>query len=578
MAKNGRLPKPIPIKGIYYARRRVPKDLAPHFSGEFEMRSLQTRDPVEAAASFPSVNNAINAMFASMRLSHGRWPTGTSELRMALNDMFDQHLARLNDIEKRILRFAFDQECPAMGDFDERFDLWPVARRSAFARRLADEASEKAGRAPLPIPVHTELYRLAETKLRSIMRVFHAPIDGRSAGVRKHTPEQSPPDLEITLAGLRANWQASKKRPASTVDELKQTIVDFEMTYGAIPAADVTRDDLDDFKVRLRKLPRNLSRPERKLSLESRIALGVKRRKICAETVGKKIALLKALLSFGHKEHILPANVGTGMVTGPKHRAGKRDQFTQAEVTALFSLPLMLKPGNWRSDRAVSDITRAWLLLFGLTSGPRLKETGQAELIDVICDGQACALEVTDESAGPVEEQDDDEGVAAKSVKTESSRRFLVVHGRLLELGFLNYVAAMKRAGATALFPDLWVSGGPSTKEASRSLNRLIDKSSPISSVCFHSFRHTWLAATDEVEMKERLVRQLSGHAPRDESEKYGRAYLKTMASAADRLKFAMVDWDALITAWSGIDWDAAATELVREAKLKSARLLRKQS
>jgi hypothetical protein len=86
------------------------------------MRSLQTRDPVEAAARFPTVNDAINAQFASMRLSHGSWPVDPRDLRNALGQIIDRHLASLTDTEKGMLRFAFNQESLALGDFDERFD------------------------------------------------------------------------------------------------------------------------------------------------------------------------------------------------------------------------------------------------------------------------------------------------------------------------------------------------------------------------------------------------------------------------------------------------------------------------
>lgn len=166
MARNGRLPKPILIKGIYYARRRVPKDLAPLFSGEFEMRSLQTRDPVEAAGRFPSVNNEIDAKFVSMRLSHGSWPVEKSELTKALVELLNRHLVNLPEVDKRMMRFVFNHDCPPLGDFDERFDAWPVNRRTAYARQLADSVCETAGRAPLPIPVETEFRRLIETGAR----------------------------------------------------------------------------------------------------------------------------------------------------------------------------------------------------------------------------------------------------------------------------------------------------------------------------------------------------------------------------------------------------------------------------
>ncbi len=573
MAKNGRLPSPFRYQGIFYVRRRVPKDLRPYYKGEFFMRSLGTSSPVEAARNFLEANAAADAEFERMRRSHGTWPADPIALQSALSELIDQYIAALTEQDKRILRFAFDQESLAIKEFDERFDRWPMERRAAFARRLADEAAE--GRTPLPLPVQIELYRLAESKLRSLMRPFHVQFNATRAERRKFTPDIEPPDLEITLTGLTKRWRASKKRPQGTVDELNQTVADFEQVYGAIAAADVTRNDLTDFAKRLAKLPRNLSRSERALPMNDRITLGHGRTKIVAGTVGKKLTLLKALLSFAYDEGVLPSNAGHHLATGSKNQKGKRDQFIQAEITNLFELPIMLHPEQWRYDRAVSDVTLAWLLLFGLTAGPRLKETGQAEIVDVIRDGEVWAIEVTDRNAreelDAIENSDD----PFKSVKSEASRRYLMVHNRLLELGFDKFVAAMTRAGATALFPDIWLRGGPSTKEASRSLNRRIDKVTASPLVCYHSFRHTWLAATDETDMKDRLVRQLSGHAPRDENEKYGRAYLKPMANGANKLSFEMVDWNALREAWVQIDWDAVARELIEQATFKSDRTLR---
>lgn len=573
MAKNGRLPTPFLYQGLYYLRRRVPKDLRPFFKGEFFMRSLGTVSPVEAAARFPTANAAADAEFDKMRQSHGTWPAEPAALKEALTALIDQHMSAVTEQDKRILRFLFDQETLAIYDFDERFDLWPEERRAAFARRLADEAAES--RAPLPVPVQVALYGLAESKLRTLMRPFHVRFDENRAEQRKFTPETEPPNLEITLKGLIEKWRASKKRPRSTVDELTQTVADFEQVYGAIAAAEVTRADLDDFADRLRKLPRNLSRSERALPMNDRIELSQGRTKIVPATVGKKLTLLKALLSFAHGKGVLPSNAGQRLATGSKNQGGKRDQFIQSEITSLFKLPIMLRPDQWRYDRVVSDVTLAWLLLFGLSAGPRLKETGQAELVDVIRDGEACALEVTDRTARQELDALDKNYEPFKSVKSEASRRYLMVHRRLIELGFNDFVAAMKRAGATALFPDIWLRGGPSTKEASRSLNRLIDKVTASPLVCYHSYRHTWLAATDETDMKDRLVRQLSGHAPRDENERYGRAYLKTMAKGANKLSFEMVDWEALITAWAKIDWDVVACELVKQATSRSVRTVR---
>jgi hypothetical protein len=56
----------------------------------------------------------------------------------------------------------------------------------------------------------------------------------------------------------------------------------------------------------------------------------------------------------------------------------------------------------------------------------------------------------------------------------------------------------------------------------------------------------------------------LSGHAPRDESEKYGEAYLPVLASNVAKIQFDMVDWPPIKTAWSAVDWDQVVAHLLR--------------
>lgn len=560
MAKNGRLPTPFLLKGIYYVRRRVPKDLRPFFKGEFVMRSLETRDPVEAACRFPAANAQVEAQFASMRQSNGTWPTNPKDQKQQFDEMIDAYLGGLSDIERRMLDFVFHQNTPPVPDFDEKFDGWPASERTRFARRLADEATDLARLSALPIPIRDGLYRHVEAGLRGYMRSIHRPLSIGMAGARKHRPEEPEPDLSITLPELQKLWEQKERKPSSSsVKEMTLTIRDFTDVYGNIPAAEVTRTDIDDFKRRLGKLPKRMTRRQRVLPFSDRETLPGS--KITKETVGKKITLLKGLLSFGYSEaKLLPRNEGAGISTGPKYTGAKRDQFTPDEVSKLFELPLFRDPASWVYDRSVSDVTLAWLFLFGLTSGPRLTETGQAELPDVLTQGPIRAIQITDELAETSAEGDEEVG---KSVKTEASKRYIIVSPMLIRLGFNQFLAALKRAGATALFIDLWREGHPSTKEASRLLNRRVHQVTNRRHLCYHSLRHTWKAAARDAGLNPVIERQLSGHAPRDESEKYGAAYLPILAKHAARLKFRMVDWDALAVAWSTIDWDLVVQRLI---------------
>ncbi len=558
MAKNGRLATPFSLKGIYYVRRRVPKDLRPFFKGEFVMRSLETRDPAEAAHRFPAANAQVEAQFASMRQSNGTWPIDPKEQKRQFDELMNAYLGGMSETERRILDFAFHQTTPPAVDFDEQFDGWLTSDRNRIARELADEATNLARLSPLPIPIRDGLYRHVNAGLRGYMRSIHRPITIGMAGARKHRPEEPELDLTITLPTLQKLWEQKERKPSpSSVKEMTLTVRDFTDVYGNIPAAEVTRTDIHDYKRRLAKLPKRMTRAERSLPFLEREALPGS--KITKETVGKKITLLKGLLSFGCNEaKLLPRNEGSGIPTGANYTGTTRDQFTPDEVSKLFELPLFRDPASWAFNRSVSDVTLAWLFLFGLTSGPRLTETGQAETLDVVTQGQIRAIQITDQ---PAESSNGDD--VGKSVKTESSKRYIIVSPMLIKLGFNKFLAAVERAEATPLFIDLWRQGGPSTKEASRLLNRRIRQVTDRRHLCYHSLRHTWKAAARDAGINPVIERQLSGHAPRDESEKYGAAYLPILAKHAARLKFRMVDWEALAVAWEMIDWDLVVQRLI---------------
>ena len=105
--------------------------------------------------------------------------------------------------------------------------------------------------------------------------------------------------------GMRDLWVKGRERSRQTVAEASQVVADFVETFGSVPAKDITIDDLVHFKNMLLQLPKNLSNKEAKLSLTERLICqnwtdhkGVEhvRPKVSAQTVAKKMSLLKAVL------------------------------------------------------------------------------------------------------------------------------------------------------------------------------------------------------------------------------------------------------------------------------------------
>lgn len=137
-----------------------------------------------------------------------------------------------------------------------------------------------------------------------------------------------------------------------------------------------------------------------------------------------------------------------------------------------------------------------------------------------------------------------------KSVKTPSSKRIVPIHPLLLELGFLDYVDAQKRAGKRDLFPGLRPEKATRAGENlgewfSRYLEYIGMKRERLS---FHSFRHSFDTHLFNREVPDVRVSELMGHAQSGQTRNryYKGARLAKLAEAIAsinyRLHTAMVD------------------------------------
>jgi integrase len=108
------------------------------------------------------------------------------------------------------------------------------------------------------------------------------------------------------------------------------------------------------------------------------------------------------------------------------------------------------------------------------------------------------------------------EGVT-KSTKTASSRRRVVIHSRLLELGFLDYLAVIKTQGARQLFPQWQPKAGDAAGHAAEWFREFIrdvglrDETPGAMVTGFHAFRHTMLTRAKHLRIEERAL--ITGHA-----------------------------------------------------------------
>jgi len=591
--------------GIYYLRRQIPERLRAEMGGGPVFKeSLGTRDPAEAARLFVAANARLQVAMddADKRILAARSLDEISAERAT--DIVDRYLAtyRPNDLfhpfYSLALTFWAEETCVRLHGFNtERATPMPLDGSDdlAFKRGrllVGDQWLDFVRDRPRSIWIRAcdeilvPLFKFATPQVRRISENEFTLMDAWNARVaedsrRFHDAVNNPPraksrsrlDSGLRFAELLDRWAAARTPRPQTIHDTKVAITDLVAFYGDIAVASFTKDMLLDYRDAARDLPLGMPRADRALPFPARVEKyrGTKLKRVGATTVKKRIGAVQALLGFASQEGWLEHNVGRGVtVEGAGRPKIRRRSFRSEELTTLFGSELFLQPTLLLDRRTkVSDLTLFWLFLFGVTSGARIEEMGQAHLADVVRRDSVLHVDIDDY----VTNTEDSAGAPEKSVKNDGSRRVVPIHDRLLDIGFERYVDALRKADQRQLFPDLSSNMfSKLTQEASRRAGRYIDKVvADDPRLVFHSFRHTFKDEGREAEIQERILDQLCGHAPTSVGGKYGSGVgLPSLKRNLDRLLFAAIDWDAITAAAAEVDWDDLVRKLV--ARVSGAR------
>jgi integrase len=134
-----------------------------------------------------------------------------------------------------------------------------------------------------------------------------------------------------------------------------------------------------------------------------------------------------------------------------------------------------------------------------------------------------------------------------KKLKTRASARTVPVHPQLVELGWLQYVAKVKRSeGADAwLFPKISPSDPGKLKAWTKWFHRYMRANGvPDQGKVFHSFRHTFKDALRAARTPEDLSDALTGHSNPTVGRGYGAKHIvhrygiETLKDAVDRVHY----------------------------------------
>lgn len=597
-----------PRSGIFYLRRKIPEPLRPAFNcGEFYKVSLGTADRREAEKKFHIANGEYEKKLATFREALKRDGGGAlspEEAQALVERCLTQRAANgfatggtqvafiLRDLDDLVADLSGERVPSAQSMSAED---WSAYRKSvagsdeddefspeALARIEADHAARHRPAGTLWFDYHTRVPRrrwrplltdavaamkrkvgLAEGTLPGIDEPLAdaLAIALSSPEVRQQLPQvrsmrrranenRARPDMK--LGTVVAAWKKSRSPTPKAIAAADKAVADFTSFIGDIGIGEISATDCFDFRDAVSAMPASMSRAHRKLAFVDQYALYGSREdlaRVKPASVKKYLGAIQALLGYAFQEQFVPANVAAGIkVEGYTKRSGRRS-FTRDELAKLFAAPLFTAPWTQaHSKSSVSDTTMRWLFLLALFTGGRIEELGQVLLPDVRQEGGIWYIDVDDYIDGVAADE-------TKRVKTDSSVRLLPLHPKLIALGFIDHVEALRATGAAKLFPDLKADALlVQTKEASRRAARIIDQAvSKDPRLVFHSFRHTFKDLCRDADIPVDAHDQLTGHAPANEGGRYGlgRA-VKKLDQHLRRITLDDIDWAAIEAASKG--------------------------
>jgi len=408
-----------------------------------------------------------------------------------------------------------------------------------FPQRSA-EADPKSPASMAPPLSH---HRAAGTYLRPPAGVIHAPFQPQLA---EPFPESDPGIIETiktvindALAGgqalmehrvaeliaahdtkdscmfsqAMAEYQASigvSKMHHSAIGEYNLVLQAFIEIVGDKDLAHIRSKDVNHFLDTIAWLPpyRTQKREYQNLSIIEAIQ---KAKTICTapiaeSTQNKHFRFLKAFFNWCFNAMEMKRNPINGILDSRYKRPSEQAHvpFEQGDLAKMFSAKLHAK---------CKQPFKYWAPLIGLYSGMRVNEIAQLYVEDVR------EVEVGLDAAGNAETilSFDISRRDGKTLKSDNAKRFLPVHSKLIELGFLDYIDTVRKLGFKHLFQGLKqkAKNGPGTTISNWFNKGHLRNNCEIKDTqkVFHSFRNTFLTLGDRSpDALETALVKLVGH------------------------------------------------------------------
>ena len=276
----------------------------------------------------------------------------------------------------------------------------------------------------------------------------------------------------IFIRDLFDRWAVASPRSNDTKLTCERSVKLFEKFFGNIPINRLERQQGDKFRSWLLNQPTT------------------------SKTARDRLNWIKAVLNFGVVElELLERNPWHKLDI--KHKpTNPRGLWTEEYLERLFNHDIWTKK-IFPKDRKAGGQASYWIPLLGLYTGARCSEICQLSSENIRTINGILIFEITDDG----EEQ---------QLKSESAKRIVPVHSKLIELGFLDYVANLKTDN---LWPELPTRKGKAGGFFSQYFGTLRKELGIPRNIVFHSFRHNFRTSLSQANVSEITIDKLLGHS-----------------------------------------------------------------
>lgn len=542
--------------GVWYVRKRVPVDLL-HIEARDQVRlSLETSVRQEAIKRYPFKLSEIERGFDQLRRDH----RGRSKMEQALRtgrlealswpdlgELASEWWDRRTKSRMGTLQDVDDvPELIAQIDDDLSRAISPGPEHGAVIESLVDRLLVEAGVPAYPVRAgamrthtlrpevdrSTAQYGYLRDLVRRAVEQETAMAKDYLVGRRSaHTdpifnpsgvlPPADGRRLKHLVAEYRAEREALHGKESTDRKYGLLFRVLEEVLGGDLPVSKIARAGCVEVRTFLQALPPNATKRFPKLTLTQAVELARAERLpgLAPNTVGSYMQNLSAILRWAERDGwgAMPATSGLIESRAPQV---KRRGFEPDELSRLFDALEAFQ---------TVEPSKYWIPALALYTGARAGEIIQLRTEDVVRIGDIHCLELSEfDAAG--------RRVESKHLKTEASERFVPLHPRLIEAGFLVFAAQC----SGCLFPDFVKAHGGYSSRFSKWFGRFkktVGFDQP--ALVFHSFRHGFRDACRDADIPEETAQALGGWAGINQATRYGnRGRVPNLDRALRKIEF----------------------------------------